>query len=209
MFRIFYFHLAGIDIPRLKREIAWLGAQLCPACKNSFVMERTNSNTYLFRALEAYPYELEEAIEALNYALSYDAKNVQALCLMGKVYAEQLGEYEAAKQCFEQALENGLDLPFVYPFYIAILIKNEDLAEAQKVLEFAITVKGADKAVLYSLQSWLFEVWRQYKMAIKAMEEVKVYAYNSDYQEYAEKQIVRIKKKLSKSNKNTKKRKED
>ena len=163
---------------------------------------------YLFKALEAYPYELEAAMEALNYALSYDAKNVKALCLMGKVYAEQLGEYEAAKECFEQALESSLELPYIYPDYIAILIMNEDLNEAQRVLEFALTIKGMDKAVLYNLQSWLFEVWRQYKMAIRAMEEVKVYAYNSDYQDYAEKEIVRIKKKLSKKNKNKKKRKE-
>ena len=163
---------------------------------------------YLFKALEAYPYELEAAMEALNYALSYDAKNAKALCLMGKVYAEQLGEYEAAKECFEQALENSLELPYIYPDYIAILIMNEDLNEAQRVLEFALTIKGMDKAVLYNLQSWLFEVWRQYKMAIRAMEEVKVYAYNSDYQDYAEKEIVRIKKKLSKKNKNKKKRKE-
>ncbi len=163
---------------------------------------------YLFKALEAYPYELEAAMEALNYALSYDAKNVKALCLMGKVYAEQLGEYEAAKECFEQALESSLELPYIYPDYIAILIMNEDLNEAQRVLEFALTIKGMDKAVLYNLQSWLFEVWRQYKMAIRAMEEVKVYAYNSDYQDYAEKEIVRIKKKLSKNNKNKKKRKE-
>tara|TARA_R110002012_G_scaffold249653_1_gene427275 strand:- start:58 stop:588 length:531 start_codon:yes stop_codon:yes gene_type:complete len=170
-------------------------------------MERTNFNMYLFKALEAYPYELEEAMEALNYALSYDAKNAKALCLMGKVYAEQLGEYEAAKECFERALESGLELPYIYPDYIAILIMNEDLTEAQKVLEFALNIKGMDKAILYNLQSWLFEVWRQYKMAIRAMEEVKIYSYNSDYQDYAEKEIVRIKKKLSKSDK--KKRKEE
>ncbi|NQZ44658.1 MAG: hypothetical protein HRT65_10135 [Flavobacteriaceae bacterium] len=168
-------------------------------------MERTNFNMYLFKALDAYPYELEEAIEALNYALSYDAKNVKALCMMGTIYAEQLGEYEAAKACFEEALEHDLESPYIYPDYIAVLILNEDLTQAQKVLEFALTVKGMDKAVLYNLQSWLFEKWRQYKMAIRAMEEVKAFSYNSDYQTYAENEIVRIKKKLSKSKTNKKK----
>jgi Flp pilus assembly protein TadD len=170
------------------------------------VMERTNYNRYVFKALEAYPYELAETMEALNYALSYDTDNVKALCLMGKVYAEQLGDYEMAKSYFEQALENGLEMPYIYPDYIATLILNEDLIEAQKVLEYARKVKGSNKAVLYNLQSWLFEQWRQYKMAIKAMEQVKVHAYNADYQDYAEREIVRIKKKLPKKGKKGKNR---
>ena len=62
-------------------------------------MENNLHNNYLYRALEAYPWELEKAIEALNYALSYDPENVQALCLMAKVMSEQLGENEQAKVC--------------------------------------------------------------------------------------------------------------
>ncbi|MBP6238275.1 MAG: hypothetical protein KA270_13100 [Saprospiraceae bacterium] len=44
---------------------------------------------YLVKALDAYPYNLEEAIESLDYALSGDNNNAATLCLYGRVYAEQ------------------------------------------------------------------------------------------------------------------------
>ena len=45
---------------------------------------------YLVKAIDAYPYNLEEAIESLDYALSGDNNNAATLCLYGRVYAEQL-----------------------------------------------------------------------------------------------------------------------
>ena len=48
----------------------------------------TLTNNYIFKALENYPYDLEEVMEALNYALSADDKNTMALTLMGRMYAE-------------------------------------------------------------------------------------------------------------------------
>ena len=33
-------------------------------------MENNLHNSYLFQALDSYPYELEQTLEALNYALS-------------------------------------------------------------------------------------------------------------------------------------------
>ena len=87
-------------------------------------MENNLHNNYLFRAIEAYPYELEKAIEALNYALSYSPTSVQALCLMAKIQSEQLGEYELAKEYYEKALMSRLDIPEVYPDYIRLLIHS-------------------------------------------------------------------------------------
>ena len=57
-------------------------------------------NNYVFKALENYPYDLEEVMEALNYALSYDDKNTMALTLMGRVYAEKLFKYNDAIKIF-------------------------------------------------------------------------------------------------------------
>ena len=37
----------------------------------------TLTNNYIFKALENYPYDLEEVMEALNYALSADDKNTR------------------------------------------------------------------------------------------------------------------------------------
>lgn len=161
-------------------------------------MENTNFNRYLFKALEAYPYDLEEAIEALSYALSYDAKNVQALCLMGKIYTEQLGEYEAAKECYAEAMASNMDMPNIYPDYVRTLLLNEDFEEAKKLIDFALTVKATDKGTLHILRGQLFEGMRMYKKAIKAFEASKKFGYNNDFIRFAENEINRIKKKLPK-----------
>jgi len=59
---------------------------------------------YLCKALGAYPYNLEETIESLDYALSGNHNDVATLCLYGKVYAEQFQDYSTAKSYFQEAL---------------------------------------------------------------------------------------------------------
>ncbi|HBW80876.1 MAG TPA: hypothetical protein DEF78_12635, partial [Sphingobacterium sp.] len=58
-------------------------------------------NKYVLQALDNYPMYLEETMESLSYALSYDESNTMALCLMGRVHAEQLLDYEQAKRYFQ------------------------------------------------------------------------------------------------------------
>lgn len=165
---------------------------------------------YLFKALDAYPYDLEETIEALNYALSYDDKNAKALCLMGKVYAEQLGEYEAAKECYAQAMASNMEVPYIYPDYVRTLIMNEDYEEAQKLLDFAMSLKAAEKAALYFYQGLLNEVQSEYKKAINAYKLAKKHGLNNEFIRRIEEEIGRVKGKLGKKkSKNKKKRKED
>ena len=47
-------------------------------------------NKYYFEALDFYPYNLPDCLEALNYALSYDSEDADALCLMGRIHSEVL-----------------------------------------------------------------------------------------------------------------------
>ena len=79
------------------------------------IMGNNLHNSYVFQAIDAYPYNLEETLEALNFALSYNEKDTQALCLMGRVYAEQLKDYELKQKTganraglwiYESALKN-------------------------------------------------------------------------------------------------------
>ena len=106
-------------------------------------------NNYVFKALENYPYDLEEVMEALNYALSYDDKNTMALTLMGRVYAEKLSKYEEAIAYYKEALAENINAFEVYAPYVNVLLWNEDYKEAEDFIDFALTVKGSDKAVLF------------------------------------------------------------
>ena len=159
-------------------------------------MESNLNNMYLFQALDAYPYNLEATLEALNYALSYDDKNVQALCLMGRVYAEQLKDYETAKLYYAEAIAQDMGMPKTYPYYIETLIWNEDYEEAQKLLDYALTIKGIDKAVLYAKQGLLFERTGQFSKALKAYKTARKTGTYNGFIDFVEGEISRVKKKI-------------
>ncbi|MEY8849545.1 hypothetical protein AB9K26_12060 [Psychroserpens sp. XS_ASV72] len=152
-------------------------------------------NLYLFRAMEAYPWELEKAVEALNYALSYDPENFKALQLMAKVHYEQLGDNETAKSYYESALASRMDIPEIYPEYIRFLINNDDYDEAQKLIDFAKTVKGIDKAGIVLTQAELFESLTLFEEAEKSLKTAKQLALNNDFISYVDMVLTRVKKK--------------
>lgn len=165
-------------------------------------METTN--IYLFKALDAYPYNLQEAVESLNYALSYDPENTQALFLMAKIHAYQLEDYEAAKHYFEATIASNMDLATIYPDYAYALVRNEDYEEAQKLLDHAMKVKASDKPWLYWTQGQLFESQGSFKQALKAFKEAKKASTNSFYASFFEGELKRVKGKLPKKKKKAK-----
>ncbi len=152
-------------------------------------------NLHLFKAIQAYPWELDKAVEALNYALSYEPENAKALSLMGKVYAEQLGDYETAKEYFEKALVSNLELPEIYPDYIRTLLGNEDFEEAQKVIDFAKNLRGIDKATIKLLQACLYEANSDFKKAEETLKEAAHLALNNGFIEFVDAEIARVAKK--------------
>ena len=159
-------------------------------------METNLLNNYVLKAIDAYPYELEETVENLNYALSYQSDNAYALYLMGRLQAEQFGDYEKAKQYYAEALANKMDFQKVYSKYIQVLLNNEDLEEAKKLIDFALTVKGIDKGSIWEKQGQLFEIKQAYKKAIKALKKAKQFGYNDGFIDYINSEISRNKKKL-------------
>ncbi len=161
---------------------------------------------YLFQAIDAYPYDLQETVESLQYALSYNPKSTKALCLMGQVYAEQLQDYETAKAYYQEALAENIHAIDVYRHYIVVLLWNEDYEEAEKLINFAFTVKGIDKAVMYLKKAHLFEQKQEFKIAIKHLKKAKEFAYNSNFISYLAEEKSRIKDKMPKKKKKKKKK---
>ena len=152
-------------------------------------------NIYLFKALEAYPYEIAKAMEALQYALSYEPDNVTALALMARIQIEQLGDYEAAKEYYQRALASRLDVPEVYPDFIRLLVNYEDFDEAQKLIDFAKTVKGIDQAGMELAQAMLYEATGRFQEAEDALKEAKQLALNGEFIHYVDEVISRVSKK--------------
>ena len=159
-------------------------------------MDTNLLNNYVLKAIDAYPYELEETVENLNYALSYQSNNAYALYLMARLQAEQLGDYEKAKQYYAEALANNMDFQKVYPRYIQVLLDNEDLEEAKKLIDFALTIKGVDKGCIWEKQGRLFEIKQENKKAIKALKTAKQFGFNNDFISYIDLEISRNKSKI-------------
>lgn len=143
--------------------------------------------------MDAYPYYLEEAIESLDYALSGDNNNAATLCLYGRVYAEQLQDYATAKMYFQDALVADIGAVFVYPYFIQLLIDFDEDVEAEKLIDFALTIKGIDKALIFSKLIILKEKLCQYKEVKRVITKLKSIVLNEDYQVFMDKTETRIK----------------
>ncbi|MFA5619272.1 MAG: hypothetical protein WDA08_03100 [Weeksellaceae bacterium] len=162
---------------------------------------------HLLNALDNYPYALAETIESLEYALSYDDKNPMAIGLLGRIYAEQMMDYETAKAFYSEALSYDIYALWVYPYYIDVLILNEDWEEAEKLIEFALTVKGMDKVSILFKKAWLKEVLGDFKTAKKVLKEIKKLNCNNNNDSILEEFNQRIDKKTGRKKKKVKKTK--
>lgn len=169
-----------------------------------------NIDKYLFQALDNYPYWLEGTSEALDYALSYDAKNTAALCLYARIEAEQLQNYEVAKNYFQEALAINIDAVAVYPYYLETLLLNEDYEEAAKLIDFALTIKGINKKAILLKKVQLLERQQNIKDALKLLKEVKLVSFDSDTYEVEQLETrLKAKKELQQPKKKSKKKKTD
>jgi tetratricopeptide (TPR) repeat protein len=159
------------------------------------------NNPYLIKALNNYPWNLEEAVESLNYALSYEPNDPQALCLQGRIEVDVYQNYEAAIGYYQEALEEDIHATFLYPHYLYALIWNEDYEQAEKLADFALTVKSVDKAVIYARKALIKECKTEYKKALKLMKEAKRHTYNDGFIYHLDEMKKRIKSKVPKAKK--------
>ena len=155
----------------------------------------TTIDKYISQALDAYPFDLVETIESLDYALSYDPNNAAALCLYGRIYSEQLPRYDLAINYFQQAISSDLHAVEVYPFFIQALILNEDFDEAQKLIEFALGVRGINKIDVLIKRAQLQEISKDFEAVNLTLNEIESRLINSHYDDFIEETRKRIDKK--------------
>ena len=158
-------------------------------------------NNYVFKAMEEFDYNIEYAAEALNYALAYDENNTMALTLMGRLYAEKLFDYDTAIEYYKKVLAERINAFEVYNVYVTALLNNEDYKEAEDFMDFAFTIKGVDKAMLYINKAILNERLFKYKEAMKMVKEAVKNNFDSDFNYTIEEVEKRIKGKMPKKKK--------
>ena len=141
---------------------------------------------------------------------TYDENNVKALILKGRVYTEVFKEYSTAIDYFETALAIEVDNLDVQEYYVKTLLWNHETDRARKFIDYALEVKGADKGNLYTYKVLTLEKDESYDEALKVLEYMPLYGYNSEYIEYCEALKIRIENKIKmKGNLEPKKEKEE
>lgn len=134
-------------------------------------------NKYYFEALDYFPYNMAEWLDALNYALSYEPEDADSLCLMGRVYSEVLKDYETGKKYFEEAMQSNIGNINTPRYYIEFLLSNEDYEEAEKLIGYALRMKGIDKSEILNCKSLLMERKGEYKQALEQLKEARKFSY--------------------------------
>lgn len=160
---------------------------------------------YYFEALDNYPYSLPDCLEALNYALSYDPEDADSLCLMGRIYSEMLIDYEKAKLYFEEAMQCDVTNLNTPKYYIKCLLDNEDLQEAEKLINYSLKIKGIDKATLWFYRSLLSEKRGSFLNALKFLTEAEKYCFSSHSLDVVKERKKFIKSKMPKKKSKNKK----
>ena len=163
-------------------------------------------NKYYFEALDFYPYNLPECLEALNYALSYDSEDADALCLMGRIHSEVLKDYEKAIEYFEEAMYFNVANINTPQYYICCLLNNEDLDKAEKLFNYAIKIKGIDKSTLWFYRSQLSEKRGSFRNALQFLKQAEKFCFSQCSLDMVQERRKFIKAKMPK--KTSKKKKE-
>ncbi len=158
-------------------------------------MTLTLADQYFLKALDDYPYNLEETIESLTYALGYDDEHVGANCLMGKVYLEQFQDFDKAEEYFIKAMSTD---PFdlrTCESYVQLLIKTRQLDQAHKLVRFTKTLTGVDLARWGQMEAEIFELKGEFDRAVALLTEAIAEAMDSELIYALKRQIERVKMK--------------
>lgn len=155
------------------------------------------TNIYLVKALDYYPYNLEEALESLNYAMAYEENNPIALCLMGRVHLEIFKNYAEANSYFREALAANINYLETYAYFLDCLLIQEDFEEMTKLLAFARLRKGIDRGLLFYYEALLLEKQLKFKKALKTIKEAMLLAQTGSFMSDLEEMKKRIEKKIA------------
>jgi tetratricopeptide (TPR) repeat protein len=113
-----------------------------------------------------------------------------------------LKDYEKAKEYYEDAMIYDVSNINTPKFYISCLLENEDLDEAEKLIKYAVKIKGIDKCDLWYQRSLLSEKRGSLTNAMKFLDIAEGYCFGPCSWE-----VIKDRKKFLKAKMTSKKRK--
>lgn len=167
-------------------------------------MEITLADQYYLKAAASYPWNIAQALEKLNYALSYDDEHAQSWCLQGMIHMYSLKNYEKAESAFNVALRSDLNYVDTYKHLTLLKIWKGEMEKARKLMDFAIKVEGMEQSVILGLKAMVLEVQGGYKDAEEILKTARLLSMNCDTMDWVDKISKRIKTKKKQHKKSVK-----
>lgn len=155
----------------------------------------TIADQYYIKALGQYPYDLEEAIENLNYALSYNQEHIGANYLMGKLHQEQLNQYATAEDYYVTAMACDPHNHNVCLDYILLLILLKEFDKASALISYTQKLKGVDISKIKASKALIHENNNKYKKALKMYQKALLDVYDEELLTKIQEDIKRVKMK--------------
>jgi len=159
-------------------------------------MALTLADQYYMKALDGYDYDLEEVVENLNYALSYDQEHAGANYLMGKFYMEQFQKFDLAEEYLEASLVCDPESINTCESLSWLLIRTRRFKEALKLITYALGLQGAIRPEFLRLKALVYELQKDYHKSRELLNVAIEESYDSSYITFLESEIARVKKKI-------------
>ena len=169
-------------------------------------MATTMANTYYVKALNAYPWYLDEFLEAINYALSYDEDHADAHCLFGRFYMDQLYKFADARYHFDKALAADPHNVLTYYAYIRLCVNTGEYNKARKLMKTADKVYGIEKTYIKHFGAIILEKEGEFKAAKAELKSLLKEETSNWVRTYLKNELNRVKEKMRKKS-SSKKRK--
>ncbi|MFA0963635.1 hypothetical protein AB9P05_17655 [Roseivirga sp. BDSF3-8] len=155
----------------------------------------TLADKYYVKAADEYPFNLEETLENLEYALSYDPEHAAANRLMGVMKREELKDYKGAEECFCLSLATDPDSLETCGEYLQLLLILKKTKEARRLICYMEKLPGADIARLLAARARLSEMSRAYDEALHLLREAMLETCCSTYMMFLEEEKERVQSK--------------
>lgn len=152
----------------------------------------TAADKYFLKAKENYPDNLDDALEALEYGLSCDDVHPGLLTLQGDIYFEGLGQFDAARECFELALISDPGYIETYYSFIGFCMSMHEYGRVEKLADTVLKLKGADRPRVYYYKARMFEGLGEYRLAMDCIQQAKECCVSKQHYTFLEAEASRI-----------------
>ena len=159
-------------------------------------MNLTLADQYYLKALNLYDYDMDQTVEYLNYALSYDPGHAEANCLMGKFYMDRLQRFDQAEEFLANSLATEPENIATCECFSMLLIKTKRYQEALKLIRYGSSLRGANVSEFLRLEALICELQKDFDQAKLLLQRAVEECFDSEYVDFLNREIRRVESKI-------------